>query len=309
MRVLVAGATGAIGRPLVHALVTAGHDVVAASRSEERAATLVDLGAQPIAFDALDENAVERAIGNARPDAIVNQITAIPKALDPRKMQQQFAITNRLRRTGSALLMAAASRHGVRRVVAQSIAFAYRPTNRGLWNEDDALDTETGEIVEAVAELERQTLSTEGVDGIVLRYGFFYGPGTAFAASDGPSAQEVRRRRFPIVGRGTGVWSFIHVDDAASATVAALERGAPGIYNVVDDEPAPMREWLPAYAEAIGARPPLRVPKLLARIAAGPQAVHYGTTLQGASNAKVKGAFGWDPAHPSWRQGFREAAG
>jgi nucleoside-diphosphate-sugar epimerase len=205
--------------------------------------------------------------------------------------------------------MAAAAHHGVGKVVAQSIAFAYRPTSRGLWTEEDPLFTEVGELIEAVAALERNTLSTDGVDGIVLRYGFFYGPGTAYAASDGPAADDVRRRRFPIVGKGTGVWSWIHVDDAAAATVAALERGAPGIYNVVDDDPAPMCEWLPAYAEAIGAKPPLRVPKLLARLVAGREAVHYGTTLQGASNAKVKSAFGWDPAHASWREGFRAAAG
>ena len=309
MKVLVAGATGAIGRPLVTALVTAGHEVLAASRSQDRAGELRALGAEPVVLDALDEDSVESAVAASRADAIVNQLTAIPKALDPRKIQAAFEATNRLRRTGTANLMAAAARHEVRRVVAQSVAFAYRSTGRDLWTETDQLDTAQGDIVRALADLERQTLETPGVDGIVLRYGFFYGPGTSYAASDGPAAQDVRRRRFPIVGKGGGVWSWIHVDDAASATVAAIERGAPGIYNVVDDDPAPLREWLPAYAESLGAKPPLRVPRLIARFAAGPQAVHYATTLQGASNAKVKGALGWEPAHPSWRQGFREAAG
>ena len=309
MRVLVAGSTGAIGRPLVKRLVAAGHETFAGTRSEQRAEELRKLGATPVVADALDEDAVEAAVATAAPEAIVNQLTAIPRDLDPRKMQRQFEPTNRLRRFGTANLMGAAARHGVRRVVAQSIAFAYRPTGRDLWTETDSLYTDVGEIIRAVAELERQTLETEGVDGIVLRYGFFYGPGTSYAASDGPGAENVRRRRFPIIGNGAGVWSWIHVDDAAAATVAALERGAPGIYNVVDDDPAPLREWLPAYADAIGAKSPLRVPKLLARLVAGPQAVHYGTGLQGASNQKVKQALGWMPEHPSWRQGFREAAG
>jgi nucleoside-diphosphate-sugar epimerase len=309
MRVLVAGATGAIGRPLVAALIEAGHEVLATSRSEDRAGESRALGAEPVVLDALDEDSVEAAVAGGRPDAIVNQLTAIPKGLDPRKIQAAFEATNRLRRTGTANLMAAAARHDVRRVVAQSIAFAYRSTGRDLWTETDQLDTAQGEIVRAVAELERQTLETPGVEGIVLRYGFFYGPGTSYAASDGPGAQDVRKRRFPIVGKGGGVWSWIHVEDAASATVAALERGAPGIYNVVDDDPAPLREWLPAYAEALGAKPPLRAPKLIARLVAGAQAVHFATALQGASNAKVKGALGWEPAHASWRQGFREAAG
>lgn len=309
MRVLVAGATGAVGRPLVKALAGSGHDVFAGSRSQQRAEELRRLGAEPVVLDALDEDSVERAVTAARPDAIVNQLTAIPRALEPRKIQQQFEATNRLRRAGTANLMAAAARHGARRVVAQSVAFAYRPTGRGLWVETDDLWVEAGEIVRAVADLERQTLNTEGVEGIVLRYGFFYGPGTSNAASDGAAAEEVRKRRFPIIGNGSGVWPFIHVDDAAAATVAALEHGVAGVYNVVDDDPAPMREWLPEFAAVIGAKPPRRVPKWLARLAAGPLFVHYGTTLQGASNEKAKRGLGWQPSHPSWRQGFRDAAG
>ena len=292
---LVAGGTGAIGRPLVAALEVAGHEPIAVGRSTK-----------PVGFDALDGDAVERVVAQTRPDAIVNLLTAIPKALNYRRIQSEFELTNRLRREGTANLMAAAALHGVKRVVGQSIAFAYRPTGRDLWVEHDPLGTETGEIARALAVLEQQTLETPGVEGIVLRYGFIYGPGTAFAASDGTNAAAVRKRRFPVVGRGDSVWSFVHVDDAASATLAALERGAPGTYNVVDDEPAPMREWLPVYAEAVGAPAPLRVPKLLARLVAGRQA---SATLQGASNAKVKTALGWDPAWPSWREGFRQAAG
>ena len=205
--------------------------------------------------------------------------------------------------------MAAARAHGVRRVIAQSIAFAYRPTGAGLWSEDDPLMTEVGEIVAAVDALERQTVATEGVDGLVLRYGFFYGPGTGYAGSDGAAAEDVRKRRFPIVGKGTGVWSWIHVDDAAGATVAALERGAPGIYNVVDDEPAPVSEWLPVYAEALGAKKPFRAPVWVARLASGRVGVHYMTTLQGADNSKAKRELGWAPRYRSWRDGFRRALG
>ena len=295
MKVLIAGGTGAIGRPLARALETAGHEAIAVGRSTK-----------PIAFDALDGDAVERVVAQARPDAIVNLLTAIPKALDYRRMQREFELTNRLRREGTANLMAAAALRDVPRVVGQSIAFAYRPTGRDLWVEHDPLGTETGEIARALQVLEQQTLETPGVEGIVLRYGFIYGPGTAFAASDGANAEAVRKRRFPVVGKGDSVWSFVHVEDAASATVAALERGTPGTYNVVDDDPAPMREWLPVYAEAVGAPPPRRVPKLVARLFAGRPA---SVTLQGASNAKVKTALGWDPRYPSWREGFREAAG
>jgi nucleoside-diphosphate-sugar epimerase len=192
MKVLVAGGTGAVGRPLVRQLTDAGHEVVAASRSSEQAP-----------MDALDAGSVREAVGAVGPDAIVNQLTAIPDPIDPRKMQQQFEPTNRLRREGTANLMAAAKEHGVRRAVAQSIAFAYAPTGGGAWTEEDRLFTEAGEIVGAVEALERQTLETEGVDGIVLRYGFFYGPGTTYA-QDGGTAQVVRKRQFPVIGKGTG---------------------------------------------------------------------------------------------------------
>lgn len=308
MKVFVAGATGAIGRPLVRQLLAAGHDVAAISRSERRAEQLREQGAEPIAGDALDAAAVKTAIARTRPEVVVNQLTAIPPALDPRKMAEQFAQTNRLRREGTANLMAAAEAHGVRRLISQSIAFAYLPTDPGAtWTEEDPIG-DMGDIGDAIAELERNTLGSDRVEGVVLRYGFLYGPGTAYSTG-GSSAELVRRRRFPLIGSSDGMWPFVHVEDAAAAVVAALDRGAPGVYNVVDDEPARYGDWVPAFAEAIDARSPRRVPRWLARIAAGPGAVRYATELQPVSNAKAKRELGWRPRHPSWRQGFREALG
>ena len=297
MRVLVAGGTGAIGRPLMRALAEAGHEAVAASRSSES-----------VPMDALDAAAVDRAVANARPEAIVNQLTAIPDPIDPRRMEQQFEPTNRLRREGTANLIAAAREHGVRRVISQSVAFAYAPTDHSVWTEDDRLFTEAGGIVRAVEALEQQTLETEGVEGVVLRYGFFYGPGTTYAPGGG-TAEAVRKRQFPIIGRGSGMFPFIHIDDAAAATAAALERDAPGVFNIVDDDPAPLREYLPELARALGAKRPFRVPQLVGRLAAGRLVVHYATALQPVSNEKAKRELGWRPRWPSWRQGFRDALG
>ena len=297
MKVLVAGGTGAVGRPLMRQLREAGHEATAASRSSPE-----------LAMDALDADSVSAAVGGTRPEVIVNQLTAIPDPIVPRRMEQQFAATNRLRREGTGHLMAAAKEHGVRRLISQSIAFAYATTGGGPWTEEDRLYTEAGEIFAAVESLERQTLEAEGVEGVVLRYGFFYGPGTTYAPGGG-TAEAIRKRQFPIIGKGTGVFSFVHVEDAASATVAALDRGSPGAYNVVDDDPAPLRDSLPALAEALGARRPLRVPKLIARLAAGSMVVRYATDLQPASNEKAKRELGWQPRYSSWRQGFREALG
>jgi nucleoside-diphosphate-sugar epimerase len=297
LKVLVAGGTGAVGRPLVRQLEEAGHEAVGVGRSS-----------QPVAMDALDAISVREAVGAVKPEVIVNQLTAIPDPIDPRKMEQQFEPTNRLRREGTANLMAAAKEHGVRRVISQSIAFAYAPTDGGAWREEDRLMTEAGEIFQAVEDLERQTLGTEGVEGVVLRYGFFYGPGTTYAPGGGTAAA-IKKRQFPIIGKGTGVFHYIHVEDAAGATVAALDHGAPGIYNVVDDEHAPLSESLPALAEALGAKPPRRVPKFIGRLAAGKMVVRYATALQPASNEKAKRELGWHPRYPSWRQGFREALG
>src|SRR5688500_16619284 len=311
MRVFVAGATGVIGRALLPQLHDAGHEVTGMTRSEERAASVHALGAEAAVGDAFDADAVARAVAAARPDVVINQLTDIPKAINPRKMAEQFETNDRLRREGTRNLMHAAEAAGATRLISQSIAFAYAPAET-LRSEDDPLFEEAaepwGRNVAAVRALEEATLGSSSVDGVVLRYGYFYGPGSAYAG-DGPTAAVVRRRAFPIVGGGTAVSSFIHVDDAASATVAAVERGGPGIYNVVDDDPAPVSEWLPEYAAALEARPPRRVPRFAARIGGGRLAVYMTTGLQGATNAKAKRDLGWEPRWKSWRQGFREALG
>jgi nucleoside-diphosphate-sugar epimerase len=308
VKVFVAGATGAIGRPLVRALTEAGHEVAAMTRSPKRAEELRAPGVEPVIADALDGKSVHEVIGETRPELVVNQLTAIPDPLNPRKMEKEFEPTNRLRREGAGHLMEAAADHGVRRVIAQSVAFSYAPTGRGReWTEDDPLRTDTG-ISRALASLEEETLGTPGVEGVVLRYGFFYGPGTTYA-SDGATTGMVRKRQFPVIGKGEGRFPFIHVDDAAGATVRALDHGAPGIYNVVDDEPAPLREFVPALADALGAKPPRRVPVFVARLAAGKLIANYATSLQPVSNAKAKSELGWTPRRPSWRQGIREALG
>jgi nucleoside-diphosphate-sugar epimerase len=312
VRVFLAGATGVIGRRLLPRLLEGGHDVTAMTRREERAIALREAGAVPAVVDVFDEEAVRTAVERAAPDVLVHELTDLPPALNPRKMDEQLAGNDRIRTEGTHNLVAAAVAAGTPRVVAQSIAFAYPPTGDALKREEDPLWDDApwpwSRSVAALRELEEDVTTTDGIDGMVLRYGFFYGPGTPYA-SGGFWEGEVRRRRFPVVGRGTGVFSFVHVDDAAAATVAAVERGSPGIYNVVDDEPAPMREWLPVYAEAIGAKPPRRAPRFLARLLAGPYAVMLGTELRGASNERAKAKLGWTPRYASWRQGFREARG
>lgn len=305
MKVFVAGASGAIGRPLISQLIEAGHEVTGMTRSEGSAAVLSAAGATPALVDVFNADALSTAMTEAAPEVVVHQLTAIPEDLDPRKMEEQFETTNRLRTEGTRNLLAAARASGARRVVAQSIAFAYAPRQEGLHDEDDPIWADATPIYAAVQELEEQVLGPGGLEGIVLRYGFFYGPGTTYAA-DGGTADTVRKRQFPVMGGGRGEWPFIHIDDAASATVAAVERGGPGAYNVVDDDPAPLRDWLPAYAEALGAKRPRRVPKFVARLAAGRMATHYGTSLHGASNARFKREFGWEPRYASWREGFRK---
>jgi nucleoside-diphosphate-sugar epimerase len=309
MRVFVAGASGAIGRPLLPLLVAAGHEVTGTTRSEQRAEAIRAAGARPVVVDALDSEALRAAVVESRPEAVVHQLTALPERFDPRD-KAIYDATNRLRGPVTAVLLDAARAAGARRFLAQSIAFAYEPGSRPeVMDEDAPLATEAPppfrDGVRTLLEMERSVIEAEGLEGLVLRYGWFYGPGTYYA-EDGSTAADVRKRRFPVVGRGEGLFSFVHVDDAASATVAAVERGAPGVYNVVDDEPAPMREWLPAYAEAIGARKPLRVPGWLARLVAGRMATMM-TALPGASNAKAKRELGWEPRWRSCREGFREA--
>ena len=311
MRVFVAGATGVLGRRLVPMLRDAGHEVTGMTRSEKRAATLREQGAEVAVCDAFDADGVARAVAAARPEVVVNELTDIPPAINPRRFDDQFATNDRLRREGTANLASAARAAGARRIVSQSFAPAYAPGG-GPRTEDDPLHVNApdpwGRTVKAVAELERVTLETDGLEGVVLRYGFFYGPDTVYAG-DGSTAAMVRRGAFPIAGGGGAVYSFIHVDDAASATVAALDRGGPGVYNVVDDEPAPLRDWLPEYAAALEARPPRRVPRFLARLAAGSVGVHMMTGLEGATNERAKRELGWQPYWASWRQGFREALG
>jgi 2-alkyl-3-oxoalkanoate reductase len=305
--VFVAGATGAIGRRLVPKLLAAGHEVTGLTRSEERAAGLREAGARAVVCDALDEALVREAMREAAPEVVVHQLTALPDR--PGFKDEFFAPTNRLRTEGTRILVAAARDAGARRFIAQSIAFVYEPRGGWVKDEDDPLRAEApGRVTDAVRELERSVTQAEGVEGLVLRYGFFYGPGTYYAA-DGATARDVRKRRFPVVGKGEATFSFVHVDDAADATVGALDRGTPGIYNVVDDEPARMREWVPEYARALGAGKPMRVPKWLTRLVAGRGAADMATTMRGASNEKAKRELGWQPRHRSWREGFREELG
>jgi 2-alkyl-3-oxoalkanoate reductase len=323
MKVFVAGAGGAIGRSLMPRLVEAGHRVTGATRSAERAEEIRAMGAEGVVVDVFDAPALRAVMAEAAPEVVVNELTSLPKRFEPRK-KDLYDATNRVRSEGTRNLIEGARAAGARRFVCQSIAFSYAPRDGGpargrglaragatpLHDEDDPLFVDApppfGAAARVVADMERAVLDADGMEGLVLRYGWFYGPGTYYA-NDGAMAADVRRRRFPVVGEGSGVFSFIHVDDAAAATVAAVERGAPGIYNVVDDDPAPMREWLPAYARALGAKPPRRVPLWLARLIAGGFVATLSTTLGGASNAKARRELDWAPSWTSWREGFRNA--
>jgi nucleoside-diphosphate-sugar epimerase len=309
MRVFVAGASGAVGRPLVQRLLAAGHEVTGMTRSSASAEAIRAMGARAVLVDVFDREALTEAVGEAAPEVVVHELTSLPERFEPRK-RDLYDATNRVRTEGTLNLVNAASDAGARRIVCQSIAFAYAPAGGALKSEEAPLMTDAappfGEALGAVEVMERMVLEADGLDGLVLRYGWFYGPGTYYAA-DGTLAADVRRRRFPVVGEGSGVFSFLHVDDAADATVAAVERGAPGIYNIVDDEPALMRAWLPVYAEALGAKPPRRVPLWLARFVAGRLVAELSTTLPGASNGKAKRELRWRPAHPSWRTGFAQS--
>jgi nucleoside-diphosphate-sugar epimerase len=310
MRVFLAGATGAIGGPLVRTLIEDGHQVSAMTRSPAKAQQLRDAGAEAVIADALDAEAVMACVQSAQPEAVINQLTAIPARLDPRKIERDFAMTDRLRTEGTRILLDAAHAAGASRVLAQSIAFVYAPGPPGTVHaESDPLNTSPlkpfRRTAGAVVELERQVLAA---DGVVLRYGYFYGPGSAISRT-GSFASELARRRLPIVGGGAGVWSLIHVEDAARATVAALTRGASGAYNIVDDEPAPVSEWLPALAAALDAPRPMRVPAWLARPLAGSYGVMTMTAAQGAANALAKRELDWQPRWASWREGFRDGLG
>jgi nucleoside-diphosphate-sugar epimerase len=305
MHVFVAGAAGAIGTRLVPQLVQQGHRVTATTRNPDKLGALRALGAEPVIMDGLDATSVAEAVARARPDAIVHQMTALAAKPDLRHFDRWFATTNQLRTTGTDNLLAAAAAADVKRFVAQSYTGWTNPTTgAAVKTESDPLDPEPlkwqRESIAAIRSLE-ETVPAAPLDGIVLRYGNFYGPG----ASE-PLVELVRKRRFPLVGDGGGVWSWIHLDDAASATVAALERGGRGVYNIVDDEPAPTAEWLPYLADAVGAKPPMRVPVWLARLMAGAVPVRWMTEGRGDSNAKAKRELGWTPTWRSWRDGFRD---
>jgi 2-alkyl-3-oxoalkanoate reductase len=312
MRIFVAGATGAVGRPLVAALIAAGHSVVAMTRRAGKAEAIKRMGAEPAIADGLDPVAVEAAVGSAKPDIVIHQMTDLAGMTDLRHFDRAFATTNQLRTRGTDYLLAAAREAGVKRLIAQSYCgWTYDRSGEPVKTEADPLDVDPPEelrrTLEAIQYLEGTVAGSANPEGIVLRYGAFYGPDTGMLSR--PMIDQVRHRRVPLIGGGGGRWSFIHVEDAASAAVAAIERGRPGeIYNIVDDEPAPVSEWLPALATLLGARPPIRVPAWLGRLFAGEHVVSMMTEVRAGSNAKAKRELGWQPAHPSWRQGFAEVA-
>jgi 2-alkyl-3-oxoalkanoate reductase len=302
MRVLVVGASGAIGTRLVPQLIDAGHEVIGTSRSTDKAEQLRSLGAEPVVLDALDARAVREAVAAAEPDAIVYQATALADVRFSKNLDRTFAQTNRLRTEGTDALLAAAREAGVRRFVAQSFAsMRYAREGGPVKTEEDPLDRDpVAGMRETAAAMSYLDQAVTDAGGIALRYGNFYG-----APNDG-LIEAVRKRQFPIVGDGGGVSSFVHLDDAAAATVLALEHEGPAIYNVVDDEPSTVREWLPVLAVALGAKPPRHFPVWLARVFAGDPGVMLGTESRGASNAKARRELGWTLRYPSWRQGFAE---
>jgi len=305
MRVLVAGAAGAIGRRLIPRLVAAGHQVAATTRTAAKVEQLRKLGAEPLVVDGLDAAAVTGAVAQARPDAIVHQMTALAGKPDLRRFDRWFATTNELRTKGTDILLAAARDAGVARLVAQSYTGWTNPSTGGpVKTEEDRLEPHPPrmqrESLAAIRHLE-QVVPAAPVEGIVLRYGNFYGPGASESL-----VELIRKRRMPVIGDGAGVWSWIHLDDAAAATVAALERGERGVYNITDDDPAAVNTWLPYLAQVVGAKPPLRVPAWLGRPMAGAVTVRWMTQARGSSNQKAKRELDWQPTWPSWREGFRD---
>jgi 2-alkyl-3-oxoalkanoate reductase len=315
MRIFVAGASGALGTQLLPQLVADGHEVVAMTRTPANEDRLRSAGARPVVADALDPDAVAKAVAEAEPAVIVHQLTALSGPMDMRHIDRMFAMTNRLRTEATDHLLAAARDVGARRFVAQSFAgWPYARTGGPVKTEADPLDPDPPPalrgILDAIRHVERAVAGADWVEGVVLRYGAFYGPGTGLSGDpDAQMVEAVRKRRVPIVGDGGGISSFVHIEDAASATAAAVTTDAPGVYNVVDDEPAPVREWLPALADALGAKPPRRVPRWLGRIVAGDAATVMMTEARGASNARAKRELGWDLRYPSWRLGFTKGLG
>jgi nucleoside-diphosphate-sugar epimerase len=305
MRVFVTGATGALGRHLVPGLVAAGHEVTATTRTPGKMAQLREAGAEPVVVDGLDREAVIAAVRAAAPEVIVHEMTALADMRSFRNPDKLFAVTNELRTRGTDNLLAAAAQAGTRRVIAQGYAGPGpdQPSGARLKTEEDPLDwrpiRSAARAMAAIRYVDR-TVPLEVPEGIVLRYGGFYGPGTGDFV-----VEMARKRRLPVIGGGTGVWSFIEVTDAAAATLAAVDHGAPGVYNVVDDDPAPVAEWLPYLAKVVGAKPPLRVPAWLGRLLAGEFVVGQMTSSRGSSNEKARKELGWEPRYASWREGFR----
>jgi nucleoside-diphosphate-sugar epimerase len=299
-----------MGKELLPRLVDAGHEVFAMVRSETGKAAVTRMGAVPVIADALDRAQVAKAVREADPEVIVNQLTAIGH-IDTRHFERSFAATDRLRIEGTDNLLAAARDTGVRRFISQSNgAFTYARTGGPVKTEEDPLDrspvAQMASMIAAVEYMERAVLGADGIEGIVLRYGAFYGPGTSMAPGS-EQLEMIRKRKFPVVGDGGGVWSFVHIADAAEATVAAVENGGRGVYNIVDDDPAPVAQWLPELAAMLGAKKPMRVPRFVGRLAAGPAGVVLMTELRGASNAKAKRELGWTLRYPTWRTGFPAA--
>ena len=312
MKVFVAGATGAIGKQLVPMLVEGGHEVTGMTRTAAKTDLISSLGARPAVADALDPEAVAQAVAESEPEVVIHELTAIDLSSFSRSIDKQFAETNRLRTEGIDHLLAAAKATGARRFIAQSFAgWPYKRVGGPVKSEEDPLDDNppkpVRETLGAIRHLESAVTGAEGIEGIALRYGGFYGPGTSLALDPpGEQTQMVRKRRFPIVGNGAGVWSLVHIRDAAAATFAAIDQGEPGVYNVVDDDPAPVAVFLPELAKDIGAKPPRHVPRWLGRLAGGEAAVVMMTDIRGASNAKAKREFGWQLQYPSWRLGFKD---
>jgi nucleoside-diphosphate-sugar epimerase len=315
MKVFVAGATGALGRVLVPQLVAGGHEVAGMTRTPSKQDLLRGLGARPVVADALDPDAVARAVAEAEPEVIVHQLTSLSGSLDLRHIDRAFGETNRLRTEGTDHLLAAGRAVGVRRFVAQSFAgWPSARTGGPVKTEADPFDPSPPAalrtMMDALRHVEDAVTGATWTEGVVLRYGGFYGPGTSFSLKpEGEHVTAIRQRKFPLVGNGAGVWSFIHIEDAATATVAAIEHGERGIYNVVDDEPAPVSAWLPVAADTLGAKPPRRLPRWVGRIAAGEAAVVMMTEVRGASNKKARRELGWSPRYSSWRQGFAQGLG
>ncbi len=309
MKVFIAGATGAAGKRLVPLMVAAGYEVVAMARSPERVHLLRSLGAEPVVADGLDRASVMQALMRAAPEIVIHEMTGLSGVKSFKKFDHEFALTNRLRTEGLDYLLEAAQAAGAQRFLAQSYGnWNYHRTGNGLKREEDPFDpdppTNQRATLAAIRYLEQKVIGCPGLEGIALRHANHYGPGTSFAL-DGDLVALVRKRQLPIIGDGAGVWSFIHVDDLAQATLAAIERGRPGAYNLVDDQPARAAEWIPALADAVGAKAPRRVPVWIGRLAAGEVGVSMMTQIRGTTNAKAKRDLGWAPHYRSYQEGFR----